>query len=136
MDMKDEKNAAKYNKILVIDDTHLDRYVAERMLMKNAVADEVICQESAKNALKYLYNCTEKSLPLPEVILLDLSMPEMDGFGFLEAFNDLPEEVKRYCIIMMLSTSLEPNDYKRAFQSPFVRKFLNKPLSKESVFNI
>jgi CheY-like chemotaxis protein len=128
--------AVKYQKVLVIDDTYLDRYVAERVLRRNNVAAEVVCIESAQSGLIYLKDCLEGNISLPDLIFLDIRMPEMDGFAFLDAYRELPEQIIRHCIIMILSTSLDPEDHKKAGDNPLVKKFLNKPLSREVLQSI
>ena len=65
-----------------------------------------------------------------DLIILDLMMPNVDGFGFLEAFDGLPEPVKTRAKVVMLSTSESFKDLNRANQNRYVYKFLNKPLNK------
>ena len=63
------------------------------------------------------------------VIFLDIMMPQMDGFQFLEAFEKLPEDQRMQMKVVMLSTSESFKDLNRANKNPYVRKFLNKPLT-------
>jgi CheY-like chemotaxis protein len=128
-----EQVITRYKKIMVIDDTHLDRFVAERLLTKNAVAEEVVCLESAQHGLDYLNDCILNNDPLPDLILLDIRMPGMDGFEFLEEFDKLPESITTVCNIMMLSTSLDPDDLEKVQRNRHVKKFINKPLSKDKL---
>jgi len=63
------------------------------------------------------------------IILLDIKMPKMDGFEFLKHFDALPEDLKKKTQIFMLSSTLDPDDLKRANENCYVKKLFTKPLS-------
>jgi len=91
--------------------------------------------DSAHSALKFLSNINHPG-ELPQYIFLDIRMPEIDGFGFLERYSQLPESVKQNCIVMMLSTSLNPTDHEKASSNQYVKRFLNKRFTKEKIESI
>ncbi len=123
-----------YKSVMIIDDTYVDRYVAERNIKKYNFAEEVIAMDSAISALNYLRNITD-SKAIPQLIFLDIRMPEIDGFGFLDEYAKLPEVVRTNSVVLMLSTSLNPSDHEKVKNYKFVAAFLNKPLN-ESKLNI
>lgn len=122
-----------YKKVLVIDDNPVDRYVAERVFKKYAFSEEVVCLESAKEALAYLLSLKDSPEQLPNFIFLDIMMPEMNGFEFLDAYETLPEIIKKSCIIMMLTTSMHEEDQVKANKNPYVSMYLNKPLNASAI---
>ena len=69
----------------------------------------------------------------PEVIFLDVYMPLMDGMGFLDEFKNLPESILEKTRIIVLSSTLDANDYRRVKKSPYVVKFWEKPLNKQKL---
>jgi CheY-like chemotaxis protein len=122
----------RHKKVMVIDDSHIDRFIAERIISKSNFSEHTILMSSAIDALKYL-SSLENQDDLPQVIFLDIRMPEMDGFEFLKRYSDLPDQLKRNCIIAMISSSADINDHKRAKESPYVYCFMEKPLSNEQL---
>ncbi len=122
-----------FKRVLVIDDSETDRFIANRMIQKYQFAEEIILKESAPKAIEYLLSLQSTPELLPQFIFLDICMPEMDGFGFLDEYAKFPETIKLNCIIIMLSSSLDPEDHQRAESSPFVNRFLNKPFDKANM---
>lgn len=126
---KPGKNETRYAKVLLLDDNTLDNFVNKKLLEMNSFAGKIEVFESAPETLAYLRK--ENSQHLPDIIFLDIMMPGMDGFQFLEEFEKLPDEVQKKCKIIMLSTSESFKDLNRANKSHFVCKFLNKPLNEQ-----
>ena len=126
----------KYNLVLLIDDNEIDNFVAKKVIEKSGFAEKVITVQSAKNALEYLNTENSSKDELPDIIFLDIGMPEMDGFEFLEEYEKLNKIVVNNCKVLVLSSSLDIDDYNRANRNKLVRKFLNKPLSKKSLMEI
>lgn len=122
-----------FKKILIIEDNETDRYIARRMIQKYHFSEETIIKESAPKALEYLLSIVNIPESMPQLIFLDIRMPEMDGFGFLEEYAKFPEQIKTKCIILMLSSSLDRDDHRLAENSPYVNRFLNKPLNMEKM---
>jgi CheY-like chemotaxis protein len=123
----------KYKKVMVIDDNEIDLYIAEMAMTTAKFAEKVICMKSAKEALEYLIPLFSDPEELPHLIFLDINMPEMNGFEFLAEYQQLPENIRKKCIIMMLTTSLDENDRLQAERNEFVRRFLNKPLDRDKL---
>ena len=119
----------KYAKVLLIDDNPLDNFVNKKLIEMNNFAAATDSFESAQAALDYLKS--EKAEKLPDIIFLDIMMPGMDGFQFLDAFEFLNEVIQKKCKIIMLSTSDSFKDLNRANKNRFVNKFLNKPLNEQ-----
>jgi len=87
----------------------------------------MLCQ-SAEEALSYLNKHVDQVDALPDFILLDIQMPEMDGFEFLDVFKKFPASVAEKCLIAILSSTLDFGDIKKAEANPLVIKLLKKPL--------
>jgi CheY-like chemotaxis protein len=121
---------------MIIDDNYTDRYVGEIRLKKHPFAEDVILKDSGRSALEFLERSANAPGELPQLIFLDINMPEMNGFEFLEGFALLPEIVHETCKIMMLSSSLNPEDHQRIADNRFVSRFVSKPLTKDKLNEI
>ena len=123
------------HKVMIVDDSNIDLLVAQMSIIKYGFAKEVVTKQSARSGLDYLLSVCETPELLPQLIFLDINMPELNGFDFLDEFEKLPPTIHQYCNIMMLSTSLEESDHIRATSNRFVSKFLNKPLDRIKIDN-
>ncbi|MCX6290548.1 MAG: response regulator [Bacteroidetes bacterium] len=120
---------SRYPVVMLIDDNELDNFVNKKLIESERFANLVLTQPSGVSALEFLKKNSTGS-EIPDIIFLDIMMPNMDGFAFLEEFAKLNDEVKKKSKIVMLSTSESFKDLNRANQNKHVYKFLNKPLNK------
>ena len=118
----------KVNCIMLIDDNKVDNFFHERVIKKNNAAKIVVAKESGYDALDYLKTGTNT---LPNVIFLDINMPGMNGWEFIEAFKDLDTELKKSMVVVMLSTSENPDDKALAESHGILMGYKTKPLNKE-----
>jgi len=123
-------NNARYSKVLLIDDNEIDNFINERMITSSLFSKEVTVKNSADAALDYLRMLNDPE-EFPEIIFLDLNMPDKDGFDFLIEFELLPVALKEKGKIVVLSSSISPEDINRASSNIYVYKYVNKPLSEK-----
>jgi CheY-like chemotaxis protein len=134
--MQTQHDVPTYDKIMVVDDNKIDLYIVDIILKKNNFAREVLKMESGKAAMDYLLANKDYPENLPGLIFLDINMPGMNGFEFMEGYNDLPDGIKKDCIILMLTTSINSDDMTRAANNKFILKFMNKPLNTEKLWDV
>lgn len=132
---------AKLNSILLIDDDEGTNFINKRVIQKADIAEEVVTTYNGSEALDYLCNQGQfenpgKPFPQPMLILLDINMPIMDGWEFLDAYHKLHESQKSKIIIVMLTTSFNPDDSKRAGECTDISGFKNKPLTIDTLNDI
>ncbi len=122
--------------VLLIDDNKIDNYIAKHNITKSKIAKKIDIHTSAIDALEYLEPLKSNPEEFPDIIFLDIQMPEMNGFGFLEEFKKYPEAIHAQCKIIMLTSSNDPEDIKHSLQYPFVKKFFTKPLLLNMLENL
>jgi len=114
-----------YKLCLLIDDNFIDNFVTRKILESGKFAEEIIVYQSAPEAIDALKN---KKI-LPDVIFLDIRMPLMDGFAFLDEYDKLVIENKSSIKIFMLSSSLDPVDFRLSTQNKYITQFIHKPIT-------
>lgn len=119
--------------ILLLDDDQINNVVSKRVIQTMNIAKNVICLDNGEAGINFIKSYYKENGSLPELILLDVNMPIMDGFEFLENFNTLNFPVQP--LIVVLTTSCSSKDVER-MKELGIKKYINKPLSKENVMKI
>ena len=114
---------------MLVDDNHDDNFFHEREIKKNDLATIVITKNTGSEALEYLKSAKENKNIQPDLIFLDINMPGMNGWEFLQEYNRLNSKLQSRVIIIMLTTSDNPDDESRAKTWRFVSDYLTKPLT-------
>ncbi len=117
----------KKNHILLIDDNEIDNYINNHIVKENGIAEKISVKNSALDALSYLKSIENEEV-FPDLIFLDISMPKMDGFGFLEEFIKFPKAKEKKCFVVMLTSSNNPEDRTKAMNYDVVIDYFVKPL--------
>lgn len=116
----------------MIDDDQVSNFVCESIIKGERFADEVYSFEWASDALEYLMRTSETdSDNFPDLIFLDINMPGMDGWAFIQEYRKLPEEITQKCSLFMLSSAVDRKDIICAKSHEEVKDFFSKPLSPE-----
>ena len=126
----------KLDKILLIDDSDADNFLHSRLIQKSGISNNVIIKKNGFEALDYLTSEIDGAYPRPELIFLDINMPGMNGWEFLEAYKLLEEEKRAGIIICMLTTGYSEGDKERAKEFGLVVDYIGKPLTKERLLHI
>lgn len=123
---------SNYKTCLLIDDNYIDNFVTRRILESSHFAEKVIVSQSATEAIDSLRSGIVK----PDVIFLDIRMPMMGGFEFLQEYDKLPIDGKQGIKIFMLSSSLDPTDLKKSSNNKYITQFIHKPLTQKTLDDI
>ncbi len=120
--------------VMLVDDSYTDRFIHRKLLEIYSVGTEIIEYPGAREAIDYLMKVKDEGEDkMPDIILLDVLMPEMNGFDFLVSLQDAYEKFKKKPLIYMLSSTDDESDLKRARSIKMVKKLLRKPFSPETL---
>ncbi len=129
--------AKKINNILLVDDDTVNNFIVINTLNKLEITENVDCVLNGLDGIEYLKSkyATAKEL-IPTVIFLDINMPIMDGWEFMQEFELLPDEIKNQCKIYMVSSSVYEDDITKSKQYTLVKDFISKPLMRDKIMQI
>jgi CheY-like chemotaxis protein len=120
--------------VLLVDDDSASNFLHKRIIQRMELLAVIDVCENGKEALAIIIN--ESTRKVERLVLLDINMPVMDGWEFLEEFEKLPQEITVHCKVYVLSTSINPDDKRRAETQKNVCGYLTKPLTKETIQHI
>ena len=126
--------------VLLVDDDETTNYLNKRLLSEMQIAKDILVLKNGKDALEYLSKACaatpDADYRCPDLIFLDIKMPVMDGFTFLEEYEKRGLDLKDHIIILMLTSSASFYDLERLKNFKKVRKHFSKALSKHDVRDI
>ena len=114
---------------MLIDDDHLTNFYNKIILEKEKAANKIVVFDQGKAALEYLNDNDTKV----DLIFLDINMPIMNGWQFLESYDKLEDNKKAEMTVILLTSSVNNDDKKMAEQHTNVKTFLNKPLTPQAI---
>ena len=125
----------KYDYVMLIDDVELDNFINERLIRSYNFSKYVYVSTSASSALEFLHNMVVPAKDYPQlypgVIFVDINMPIMDGFQFINAFREIFQTMENPPKLVILTSSVAELDREKTLNISNDIIFLNKPLSKE-----
>lgn len=123
--------------ILLVDDDEVYLFVTKRILYK--ISDDLVINTftDGEQAIEYMDLCMRENVKLPEIILLDINMPFLDGWGFLAEFKKMKPKLEAENInIFMVTSSNDPNDLKKAHDFEEITGYIVKPVFEDQIEDI
>lgn len=118
-------------KVVLIDDNPIDHYIMRTMLYKNDICKQATYTFDGSMIIEFMEENKSDTSVLPDVIFLDLTMPDFSGWDFLEKFEKLKDSLKKPVELYVMTSSVRESDKERSVKYHCVSSFISKPLSKE-----
>lgn len=119
----------------IIDDDDIFRFIMKKHLTVQNIAEEIISFENGEEAINFFINNNDADL-LPDLVFLDINMPVMDGWQFIEKFEKIHDDLKKEVVLFMVSSSVDDRDISRAKNTKVISEYLVKPLDNSTLKNI
>ncbi|KFC60574.1 hypothetical protein FEM08_06160 [Flavobacterium gilvum] len=125
----------------MVDDDLATNFINKKIIQKANIIEHVQVALNGREAIDYICNkgkfeSDNGKYPKPQLILLDINMPVMDGWEFIEAYQNLDEAIKNNIVIVMLSSSFNPADKAKAESIAEISEFRQKPMTKDALLEI
>lgn len=117
--------------ICIIDDDEIYKFFVKKILKIKNLAEDVVTFPDGEEAYNYIKENVENPENLPDIIFLDINMPIMDGFQFMEVYTKLKTNINKKITIYMITSSIDPIDLERSKKFSEISDFVTKPLSAE-----
>ncbi len=121
-------------KVAIVYDDAIFQFTTKIKFEKLGLVDDVMIFNDGEEAIQFIQSGNKEDMP--EILLLDINMPIVDGWDFLELFEKVPKEKQQMMEILMLSSSINPDDVKRAEANAYVVDYITKPISDADVKKI
>ena len=124
------------NNMTLIDDDEVFVFLTKKAIERTHLVELIRVFSNGLDAIDFLREHRDNVDALPEIILLDLSMPIMDGWQFLDQFSKLAPKIDKKIIIYLCSSSISPNDIQLAKKNSLVTDYVIKPITKEKLIEL
>lgn len=125
-----------HKKICIIDDDKILIFLTKKLINSEDSSIEISEYGDGHEAIEFFKANMQKNSDFPDVIFLDISMPVMDGWEFLEEYGKIAPEIRKNIQLYMFSSSISAHDMDRATANPYVNDYLTKPLTKDKLIEI
>jgi CheY-like chemotaxis protein len=117
----------------IIDDDKIYQFMLTRLIKNNMLSERIVTFMDGEKAIQYLSENKANTKNIPDIIFLDINMPIMDGWQFLEEYANIKAELKKKIVIIMLSSSVNPIDVERANKITEIADYIVKPIKSEEL---
>ena len=117
--------------ILLIDDDRIYQFAARKTIEATGFADKILIYSNGEEAINYLKHNIKNNTSLPDVIFLDVNMPVMNGWEFLEEYSHLKQDLSKPVLIYVVSSSVDEFDVSKSRQYDTVKGYIVKPVLRE-----
>jgi len=123
-------------KFLIVDDSELDCYIAQKVIQYSSEDVDINMFKDAKNALEYIVKTSSDNEQSKTIVLLDILMPVMDGYAFMEDFERMRPELKKNYLIIAITSSMYRNQIDRIYTFESIKGVLEKPITMRELNKI
>lgn len=123
----------RHKRIALIDDDPIINLIHAKIITRSTDFEVMIYTNAQRAVEQFAVWLNSEPGQLPDVIFLDINMPEMDGWEFLDAFHKMPEAVLEKCKVFMLTSSISSDDIEKSRHYRTVSDFISKPLTPEKL---